>query len=107
MTLYTVRTSTMHSCAINTAFYGLIQTKRLGTSPFHPTHNVYAKAATDKQQEVKSLMLQAPHSLTQEVYHGYISVVTYYNPSLVTTRTMLEPASFFTDQSPPNERQPI
>jgi len=53
----------LHTCPINIAFNSLIQKKRLGTllgtsrgtslgtsfgtSHFRPTHNVYAKAATD------------------------------------------------------------
>jgi hypothetical protein len=107
MKLYTVRTSTMHSCAINIAFHGLIQTKILGTSHFYPTHNVYAQATTDTQQEIKSLMMHAPYSLTQVLLSWVCKCCSILQSITSNDKYNVRPCKFVTDQIPPNERQPI
>jgi len=98
----------MHSCAINIIFHGLIQKKRLGTSPLHPNHNVYARVTTDLKQEAKSLMLQAPCSVTQEVL-SWVCKCCDILQSITSKDTLynVKTCTFFTDPSPPNESQLI
>jgi hypothetical protein len=97
----------MHSCAINIAFHGLIQKKKLGTSPFHSTHEVYAKATTDTQQEVKLLMLHVPYSLTQEVLSWVCKCCDMLQSIISNDMYNVRTCNFVTDQSLPNESQPI
>ena len=97
----------MHICAINIAFHGLIQKKRLGTSPVLPINNVYAKVTTDTQQKVKSLMLKASYSLTQKVLSWVCKCCDTLQSITSNDTYNVRTCKFVTDQSPPNESQPI